>query len=83
MLTPLTAPDPDQYLITPAAADLLGMSAAYLRKLRLVGGGPAFVTLGSGTRADGVRYRRGTLLDWAESRSARSTSERDSQQAAA
>lgn len=75
--------DPDQFLTTENAAALLGLSGSYLRKLRLVGGGPAFVTLGSGTRADGVRYRRGTLLDWAESRSARSTSERDSQQAAA
>jgi len=72
--------DPDQFLTTELAASLLGLSASYLRKLRLVGGGPVFVTLGSGTRADGVRYRRGTLLDWADSRSARSTSERDTQQ---
>ncbi|MBJ7484344.1 helix-turn-helix domain-containing protein [Brevundimonas sp.] len=69
--------DPDQFLNTDQAATLLGMSASYVRKLRLVGGGPAFSTLGSGGRADGVRYRRGALLAWAESRSARSTTERD------
>lgn len=74
--------DPDQFLNTDQAASLLSLSASYLRKLRLTGGGPAFSTLGSGTRADGVRYRRQSLLDWAESRSASSTTERDAQQAA-
>ena len=69
--------DPDQFLNTEQAGTLLSFSASYLRKLRLTGGGPAFATLGSGSRADGVRYRRGTLLTWAESRSAGSTTERD------
>ena len=74
--------DPDQFLNTDQSAALLGMSPAYLRKLRLVGGGPAFSTLGSGGRPDGIRYRRGNLLAWAEHRSAKSTSERDAMAAA-
>ncbi|WP_404822044.1 helix-turn-helix transcriptional regulator [Brevundimonas goettingensis] len=78
----MSTSDPDQFLNTDQAATLLSLSASYLRKLRLTGGGPSFSTLGSGSRADGVRYRRGALLAWAESRSASSTSERDAKVAA-
>ena len=52
------------------AADMLGLSRAYLRNLRVSGGGCRFSKFG---RA--VRYRVGDLLAWANDNSASSTSE--------
>jgi predicted DNA-binding transcriptional regulator AlpA len=55
---------------TPAAAEYLGVSVAFLEKRRVYGDGPRFVKLG---RA--VAYRRADLDVWIETRTRRSTSE--------
>lgn len=60
----------DRYIDDREAADMLGLSRAYLRNLRVSGGGCRFSKFG---RA--VRYRVGDLLDWANDNSASSTSE--------
>lgn len=68
-----TRADPqDRYVDDVEAANLLSLSRSYLRQRRLKGGGPPFSSFG---RA--VRYRLGDLYDWAASKSARSTSERE------
>lgn len=63
----------NQLLTTPAAADLLGVSASYLNQSRLRGDGPAFVKISPTC----VRYRRGDLDDWVAARTVRSTAEAD------
>ena len=68
---PSPSPDPNTFLSDTSAAELLNLSRSYLRKLRLVGGGPRFSRLGE--RA--IRYRRADLLAWAASKSVGSTSE--------
>lgn len=60
---------PDLFDVDPAAG-YLGVSASYLNKLRVSGGGPRFAKLGSR-----VRYRRVDLDAWLESRLVTSTSE--------
>jgi excisionase family DNA binding protein len=60
-----------QLLDTEEAAARLKLSASYLEKLRVRGGGPTFATLGRK-----VRYRVCDLDAWAEARLASSTSER-------
>lgn len=60
----------DRYIDDREAADMLGLSRAYLRNLRVSGGGCRFSKFG---RA--VRYRVGDLLAWANDNSASSTSE--------
>lgn len=63
----------DEVLLDDAeAAALLGLSRAYLRKLRLVGGGPPYAKFSY--RA--VRYRVSDLWAWVDSKTIRSTSER-------
>ncbi len=57
-------------LNTGEAAERLGVSASYLNKLRLQGGGPAFVKLG--TR---VSYDPCDLAAWLDAQKRRSTSE--------
>lgn len=58
-------------LLTPRqAARLLALSTSWLAKLRLFGGGPAFLKLGRL-----VRYRPSDLSRWAESNLRRSTSD--------
>ena len=59
-----------QLLDTVGAARHLALSASYLEKLRVKGGGPSFAALG---RA--VRYRMCDLDNWAEARLVASTSE--------
>lgn len=61
----------DQFIGDEQAAELLGLSRSYLRKLRVMGGGPRFSKISP--RA--VRYRVGDLLAWASSKSVSSTSE--------
>jgi hypothetical protein len=56
--------DPQAMLYPAEAAALLALSPRTLESLRVRGGGPPFVRIG--TRA--VRYRRGATLDWAMSR---------------
>lgn len=63
---------PARYIDDETAAAVLGLSASYLRKLRVYGGGPRFYTLG----AKAIRYRESDLHSWAEGRAATSTSER-------
>ncbi|WP_299436766.1 helix-turn-helix domain-containing protein [uncultured Rhodospira sp.] len=68
--TPHT-PDPaDIYLTAADVAARLGISRSYLDQARVRGDGPPFVRIG---RA--VRYRWGAVIEWAEARAARSTSE--------
>lgn len=62
---------PERFLNDIEAADLLGLSRSYLRKLRIFGGGCAFSAFGKA-----VRYRRSDLLAWAESKRIASTSQR-------
>ena len=52
------------------AADLIGISASTLAKLRLSGDGPSFLKLGKR-----VAYRPQDLEDWISQRVFRSTSE--------
>jgi predicted DNA-binding transcriptional regulator AlpA len=52
------------------ASAILGMSAAWLRRMRVIGGGPSFVKLGNATR-----YDLEDLQVWVESRKCRSTSD--------
>jgi hypothetical protein len=58
------------FLTAAQAADLLNISEVSLGRWRIEGSGPPFSKFG---RA--VRYERVALLDWARSRSRRSTSE--------
>ena len=55
--------DPDALLTEDEAAELLRLSPRTLQAWRTDKSGPAYVKLG---RA--IRYRRGTLLDWAKAR---------------
>ncbi len=57
-------------LTTEQAAKELTVSAGYLHKLRVTGGGPKFVRMG---RA--IRYRAADLLEWVNDRAAKSTSD--------
>lgn len=66
---PLT-PDTPRLLSTSAAAEHLGLSAAYLMKLRVHGGGPSFVKMGAR-----VSYDPADLAAWVESNKRRSTSD--------
>lgn len=70
--SPTPSLHPDQYIDDEKAADLLGVSRSWLRKLRVSGGGCRYSVLGH--RA--IRYRVGDLLAWAAAKSAKSTSER-------
>lgn len=64
--------DPNVFLDDVEAANLLGLSRSYLKKLRLAGGGPPFASFG---RA--IRYRVADLYSWAAEKTIRSTSERE------
>ena len=63
--------DPDALLREPEAAELLGFKPRALQAWRRSGDGPRFVRVSS--RA--IRYRRRDLVDWAEERLCRSTSD--------
>lgn len=64
----------DQYVNDVAAAEILGLSRSYMRKLRVFGGGPRFSSLGANGRG-AVRYCVADLRAWARERSATSTTE--------
>jgi predicted DNA-binding transcriptional regulator AlpA len=53
-----------------AYCDLTNTKQSTARKQRVTGSGPKFIKLGRS-----VRYRKGDVLDWLESRTVRSTSE--------
>jgi predicted DNA-binding transcriptional regulator AlpA len=59
-----------EYIDVAAAAEILGVSASFLNKLRCSGGGPRFARIGRS-----VRYNLAALREWAEARSRGSTSE--------
>ncbi len=67
----------DGHLTTAEAAQRLGVSTSYLNKLRLTGGGPVFMKMGTK-----VVYSPSDLSAWAASRRRTSTSQ-TSQMAAA
>lgn len=56
---------------TPTASKVTGLSVATLEKLRVYGGGPAYLKLGKA-----VRYRVSDLENWMAARVVQSTSER-------
>lgn len=60
----------DTFLNTAEAAHRLGVSASYLNKLRLTGGGPVFVKLGAK-----VVYDLADLTAWVSARRRTSTSQ--------
>ena len=64
--------DPDALLDEAEAAFLIRVSPHTLQAQRLRGGGPPFVRLG---KRRGVRYRRGTLVQYSIDRERRSTSD--------
>jgi hypothetical protein len=55
------SPQP-RYLPTPEAAEFLRVSASYLEKLRVTGGGPRFLKLSGGK----VLYKLDELIAWVE-----------------
>ena len=63
--------DLEARLSTKEAARVLNVSASFLNKSRLFGNGPVFEK-----RGRLVRYRYGTLLDYATAQTRRSTSDR-------
>lgn len=65
-------PAPDRFVDDGEAGEILGLSRSYLRQLRLRGGGPRFSSFG---RA--IRYSLAGLYEWAASKSATSTSDRE------
>lgn len=60
----------DKLLNTAEAAERLGVSASYLNKLRLTGGGPVFVKMGAK-----VVYDASDLGAWVAARRRTSTSQ--------
>lgn len=61
-------------LSTPQAAEYLGLKPNYLEKLRISGGGPAFVKI-TGGPAGMIRYTREDLDAWVAASRRRSTSD--------
>lgn len=57
------------FMTPEQVAERLGTSASRLKRLRLEGGGPAFVRLGRG-----VRYQTRSVLEWEQSLLQTSTS---------
>ena len=70
----LDLPDGDRFVDENFVAALLSMSAGHLANLRSRGGGPKFYNFGRDGRGRCIRYRVSTVLTWAESRAATSTS---------
>ena len=74
MATSLTISDRDyldSFIDEKIAAKFLGCSIKTLQHWRLVGGGPVFIRKSKRF----VRYRRRDLMAWAQTKTARSTSE--------
>lgn len=63
--------DSTALLFTAEAAYILGLSPRTLEAMRLKGGGPPYIAVTS----KAVRYRRGDLEDWIDSRRRVSTSD--------
>jgi hypothetical protein len=66
----LNKPPIPQFVDVRDAAKILNVSASYLNKLRMTGGGPPFAKFGFH-----VRYAVPAILAWAESRTRTSTSD--------
>ena len=60
----------NRLLTVPEAANSLSVSASYLNKLRVTGGGPPFVKIGAR-----VAYDPADLADWLSKQKRSSTSE--------
>jgi Helix-turn-helix domain len=60
--------DAPKLLSTGDAAERLGVSASYLNKLRVTGGGPAFLKIGAR-----VAYDPGDLVAWLDAQRRNST----------
>lgn len=60
----------ERLLTTAEAAEVLGLSPAFLANMRVKGGGPCFFKLGHA-----VRYSREQLLEWVNGRQRASTSQ--------
>ncbi|MBO6796954.1 helix-turn-helix domain-containing protein [Maricaulis sp.] len=67
----LDGKDPRALVDEKSAADFLALSERTLRNWRTRGSGPKFVKIS----ARCIRYRMSDLLDWAERRTRRSTSD--------
>ena len=63
-------PHSNEYVDVHQAAKILGVSASFLNKARIAGGGPPFAKFGHT-----VRYAIGRLREWAASQTHASTSE--------
>lgn len=61
---------PPEFLDVDETAGRLGVSASFLNKARMTGGGPPYVKF-----AKTVRYHWPAVLEWADSRVRHSTSE--------
>ena len=61
--------DPDVLLNERRAAALLGVTVRALQAWRHRGGGPPYFRIGART----IRYRRGNIMDWLQSRAYDST----------
>lgn len=70
-MTSRNAIDPQALIDEQRAANFLSISARTLRNWRTRGGGPKFVKVS----ARCIRYRMQDLLDWAEKKTRRSTSD--------
>jgi hypothetical protein len=57
----------EEYVDVGGAARFLSVSASFLNKLRVTGGGPPFVKIGAA-----VRYHVETMRNWAAARTRRS-----------
>jgi len=66
-----TKQSPDDMLDETQLCDWLGLTIAWARKKRLIGGGPKFIKLGNR-----VRYRRGDVQAWIDENTFVSTTRR-------
>lgn len=61
-----------EFLNTQQAATFLNVSASFLNKARLTGGGPRYCKMGHA-----VRYEKAQLIEWATENARRSTSDNE------
>ncbi len=66
--------EPEYYLTTLEAAEVLRVSARTLERMRVEGTGPRFMKAGRGKRSR-VLYKQSDIVDWVEGKTFHSTSE--------
>lgn len=64
----------DKYLREVEAAEMIGLSRAWLQRARWAGQGPPYIKVGDG-KSGAVLYRRSALCAWLEARTRTSTSD--------